>query len=427
MHQAGIFTGKSADAQRREFLRLRQEGRSRAEAAAAAGIDKRSAQDWDKGIRQFYGGRIYPGGRIVKYNSQQVLPAVKSPRTTYIQGERIDTERAERIISPRYLSLPGRERPRDLHAEGFSIRKIAASLGRAPSTVSREPRRDTVLSRGYMPHAAHRVSARRRARPKPSKLLSSGVLLEYVQARLRKKWSPQQISARLIKDFPDTPEMRVSTETIYQGIYVHTRGELKRELVSGLRRGRSIRKPRKDPDARRRRFADSMTPISDRPVEAESRIVPGHREGDLIIGAGSQSAIAALVERSSRCVVLGYLGAERTAEIVRDSLVSAVTGLPMSLRRTLTWDQGSEMAEHRSFAMATGMRVFFCDPGAPWQRGSNENTNGLLRQYFPEGSDLRVHSEMDLRAVAEELNGRPRKALGWDTPAERLSALLAAS
>ncbi|MFD4407741.1 IS30 family transposase [Nocardia sp. NPDC058499] len=408
-------------------MRLRKEGKTRAQAAAAVGVDKRSAQDWDKGIRVFYGGRVHSDGRVVKYSSQQILAGVKTPRTTYIHGERVDLDRVERVIDRRYLSLLERERLRDLHREGLSIRAIAVAMKRSPSTISRELRRNTVSARGYMPHAAHRASVQRRTRPKLPKLVADTVLLEYVQTRLKKKWSPQQISHRLVKDFPDSAEMRVSTETIYQAIYVHARGELKRELARGLRRGRAARKPRRDPNSRSRRFVDPMTSIAERPAEADTRAVPGHWEGDLIIGAGSQSAIATLVERSSRYLVLGHLGAERTAEVVRDSLIAAVTELPGTLRRTLTWDQGAEMAEHRSFTMATDMRVYFAEPGAPWQRGSNENTNGLLRQYFPRRSDLRAHDPDALRTVAEELNGRPRKSLDWDTPAERLAALINAS
>lgn len=241
------------------------------------------------------------------------------------------------------------------------------------------------------------------------------------------KWSPQQISDRLVKDFPDVAEMRVCTETIYQAIYVHARGELRRELARQLRRGRVARKPRRDPNMRRPRFVDPMTPIAMRPPEVETRSVAGHWEGDLIIGAAGRSAIVTLVERSSRFVMLGHLGRDRSADTVRDSLVTTFGDLPDALRGTLTWDQGAEMAEHRAFTMATSMAVYFCEPGKPWQRGSNENTNGLLRQYFPCGTDLQVHDLAALRTVADELNGRPRKALDWDTPAERFSALLDAS
>ena len=257
----------------------------------------------------------------------------------------------------------------------MSIRQIAVVLDRSPSTISRELRRNTVSTQGYMPNTAHRLSVQRRERPRRPKLVANAELQQYVQGKLEKKWSPQQISNRLAKDFPTRPEMRVCTETIYQAIYVHA----------------------------------------------------GHWEGDLIIGAGGRSAIATLVERSSRYVMLGHLGRERSAEAVRDSLITTVAELPASLRGTLTWDQGAEMAEHRAFSIATDFDVYFADPGSPWQRGSNENTNGLLRQYFPKGTDLAGHDQEHLLAIAEELNGRPRKTLDWDTPAERLAALLDAS
>jgi IS30 family transposase len=306
----------------------------------------------------------------------------------------------------------------------MSIRQIAVELRRSPSTISRELKRNTVSTRGYMPHTAHRMSVKRRARPRQPKLVANAELLAYVQARLTKKWSPQQISKRLVKDFPAAPEMHVSTETIYQAIYVHTCGQLKREFAKQLRRGRSARKPRKQPDTRRPRFVDPMKPISERPAAVAARTIPGHWEGDLIIGAAGGSAIATLVERSSRFVMLGHLGRERSAEAVRDSLITTVGHLPETLRGTLTWDQGAEMAEHQAFSIATDMEVYFADPGAPWQRGSNENTNGLLRQYFPRGVDLSRHSVDELRSVAAELNDRPRKSLDYDTPAERLTALL---
>jgi IS30 family transposase len=304
------------------------------------------------------------------------------------------------------------------------MRQIAVELGRSPSTISRELKRNTVSHREYLPHTAHRLSVQRRKRMRQPKLIANARLRAYVQAKLTKKWSPQQISHRLLKDFPDAPEMRVSSETIYQAIYVHARGELRRELAKQLRRGRSTRKPHKRPDVRRPRFVDPMMPISQRPPDVEARAVPGHWEGDLIVGSGGGSAIATLVERTSRFVLLGHLGRERNADAVRDSLITAIKPLPETLRRTLTWDQGAEMAEHRAFTVATDVDVYFADPGAPWQRGSNENTNGLLRQYFPKGLDMSLHSAEDLQAVADELNGRPRRTLDWDTPAERMTALL---
>jgi IS30 family transposase len=424
-HQAGIFTGKDASDQRQEFLRLRSEGASRREAAKQVGVDKRTAQDWDKGIRQFYGGRVYPDGRVVKYRPAEILANVKKPRNTYGHNDnRGMLERLERSISPRFLSLTEREQIHDLKATGLSIRQIGHQLSRAPSTISRELRRNATQSLGYLPYSAHRIAASRRGRPKERKLERRGRLRHYVARGLRRRWSPEQISRRLVRDFPGDLEMRVGTEAIYQTIYLHGRGALKREIVSAIRSGRVARKPRRDPAHRTPRFRDAMISITDRPAEAADRAIPGHWEGDLILGTAGRSAIGTVVERASRYLMLVHLPRDRTAEAVRDGLIQSLGELPESLRRSLTWDQGAEMSEHRSFRMATDMHVYFCDPGAPWQRGSNENTNGLLRQYFPKGTDLSRHSVTDLQAVAEQLNTRPRKTLGWDTPAERLTALL---
>ena len=221
--------------------------------------------------------------------------------------------------------------------------------------------------------------------------------------------------------------MRVSAETIYQALYVQARGALKREVAAALRTGRTRRKPHRRPDQRTARFVDEMVMISERPAEIEDRAVPGHWEGDLIMGAGNASAIVTLVERAARYVMLGHLPGGHTAEEVRDVLVDLITTLPAHLRGSLTWDQGAEMAAHKQFTVATGVPVYFCDPHSPWQRGSNENTNGLLRQYFPKGTDLSVHGPEDLEHVAQELNGRPRQTLGWDNPAERLRDLLTAN
>ncbi len=221
--------------------------------------------------------------------------------------------------------------------------------------------------------------------------------------------------------------MRVSTETIYQAIYVHARGELKRELAAGLRRGRVRRKPHRDPNVRRQRFVDPMVPLSERPLHVLTRKVPGHWEGDLIMGAFRQSAVATLVERASRMVLLSHLGRSYDANSVKDALVETVDTLPASLRKSLTWDQGAEMAQHRTFALATNTKVYFCEPASPWQRGSNENTNGLLRQYMPKGTDLAVFDTQALQEIANELNSRPRKSLGWLTPAEKMAELLSST
>lgn len=254
--------------------------------------------------------------------------------------------------------------------------------------------------------------------------MANHALRKAVDEGLSKRYSPEQISCRLRKDFPDDESMRVSHETIYQALYFQARGGLKREVVQALRSGRTRRKPHRKPDQRTRRFTDEMLMISDRPADVADRAVSGHWEGDLIMGAYNRSAIATLVERTTRYTMLVGLPHGHDAESVRDGLVETISTLPAHLRGSLTWDQGTEMARHQGFSMATDMTVYFCDPASPWQRGSNENTNGLLRQYFPKGTDLSVYGPEDLEHVAQELNGRPRKTLDWDTPAERLRDLL---
>ena len=338
----------------------------------------------------------------------------------------------------RYLTLPEREIIALGRMAGLGVRAIARVLGRAPSTVSRELHRNTYLrtgptgavrpsSRRYGPWRAERLARARRRRPKLRKLATDPVLWAHVQDCLRKNWSPRQIAKTLPRVFPEQPERHLVHETIYQALYVQGRGELRRQLAAALRSGRAHRRPRRDPQARQSRFVEPMVMISDRPAEADDRAVPGHWEGDLIIGAGGQSAIATLVERHTRYVLLARLPGGRDAVTVRDALVKTVQTLPGHLWRSLTWDQGSEMARHHEFSIATGIPVYFCDPGSPWLRGSNENTNGLLRQYFPKGSDLSVHDADRLATVAAELNGRPRETLGWDSPAERLATLLGVS
>jgi IS30 family transposase len=423
-HKAGIFTGEYADAKRQAFLALRREGISRRAAASRLGVEAHQALDWDKGIRVFAGGRVHPDGRVVLYRPEEVLANVRNPRTAWVQGERVPLRQVEKVIHARYLSLVERERLKDLTTAGLSIRQVAAEMGRSPSTISRELRRNTVSTSGYLPHTAHRISVKRRQRSRTAKLAVDGPLREYVSSKLKKRWSPEQISHRLRRDFPHDQDMRVSLETIYQAIYVHAHGELRRELAGSLRRGRVRRKPHRDPQARTRRFVDEMTPLAQRPAEVDTRSVPGHWEGDLILGAGNGSAVATLVERNTRYTLLGHLPLERTGEAVRDSLIATLAEMPTTLRRTLTWDQGAEMSEHRGFTLATNMAVYFCDRASPWQRGSNENTNGLLRQYLPKRTNLALHDAQALAAIADELNGRPRKALDWDTPTERMAALL---
>ncbi len=314
------------------------------------------------------------------------------------------------------LSLAEREELSRGLVAGDSLRTIATGLGRAPSTISRE-----VAWSGrhaYRAWRADREAIKRGHRPKPAKLAVDSRLCREVERGLRAHWSPQQIAARLICDYPDDLEMRVSHETIYRTLFVQARGALRKELAACLRTGRTQRRPHMRTEQSGAGRLQNMVLISDRPPEVEDRAVPGHWEGDLIIGKGGRSAIGTLVERSSRYVVLLHLPHGRTAEDVRAALTRQISKLPAELRRTLTWDQGKEMAEHVRFSTDTNMVVYFCDPHSPWQRGSNENTNGLLRQYFPSKADLSVHSAAHLNAVARELNNRPRQTLNWMKPSE---------
>ena len=330
-----------------------------------------------------------------------------------------------RLSSCRYLSEEDRLFIADLVREKRSLRSIASELDCSPSTISRELRRNSHPTNGqYRPHAAQSRAAGRKSRPKVGKIGQNKELQEFIQAGLLKWQSPEQICGTLREQFPDRPEMHVVHETIYQALYVQGRGELRRELAKCMRTGRAKRKPQRRSDERQSRFIDPMLMISERPAEVEDRAVPGHWEGDLIIGKGHKSAIGTLVERSTRYVMLVHLPVDHSAERMAEGLIETMKTLPEHLRKSLTWDQGCEMAAHKSFTMATDMAVYFCDPASPWQRGSNENTNGLLRQYFPKGTDLGVHSAEVLHEAAMSLNNRPRKTLGWKTPAERLSKLL---
>jgi transposase, IS30 family len=326
--------------------------------------------------------------------------------------------------SPYRLSWEERERISRGLAVGESARAIARGLGRAPSTVSREIARCGGRER-YRAARAEVLAGERCQRPKPRKLASSPGLLAVVESWLLEGWSPQQISARLKREFPDDQEMRISHETIYLSLYVQSRGELRRQLTACLRRGRTRRRARGRTERRGRIVG--MLNISQRPAEIEDRAVPGHWEGDLILGAYGRSAIATLVERQTRYVMLAYLGTDKGTDRVIEAITGQITQLPEHLRRSLTWDQGREMAAHERFRVDSGVQVFFCDPHSPWQRGSNENTNGLLRQYLPKGTDLAVHDQHALDEIARKLNGRPRQTLDWMNPAEKMAELLAAA
>jgi IS30 family transposase len=377
--------------------------------------------------------------------------------------------------SERYLSFAEREEIALWRAQGRGVREIARGLGRAASTISRELRRNAATRSGglaYRATTAQWHAERAARRPKPAKLAVNAALRNYVQERLAgavaapngavvrgpvvlwkgrrhgrrqhrrwaRAWSPEQIARRLRLDFPGDETMRISHEAIYQALYIQGRGALRRELTACLRTGRVLRVPRARSGGRGKSHVAPEIMISQRPAEVADRAVPGHWEGDLILGLGS-SAIGTLVERTTRFTMLLHLPrmpghddevrvkngpalAGHGAEAVRDAIARTITTLPKQLRRSLTWDQGTEMSQHAKLRIDTGVQVYFCDPHSPWQRGTNENTNGLLRQYFPKGTDLSVHSATDLAAVAAALNARPRKTLGWRTPAEALDELL---
>ena len=322
----------------------------------------------------------------------------------------------------RCLSMAEREEISRGVAAGESCRQIAARLGRAPSTVSRELARNGGCHR-YRAQAADVAAFRRVLRPKPAKLVTQPRLRAVVEAKLALRWSPEQIAGWLPLAYPQDPVMRVSHETIYLSLFIQSRGALRRELQRCLRTGRAMRYPRSKRLPQGRGQLRDTLHISERPSEAADRAVPGHWEGDLVFGK-RPSAVGTLVERHSRYLLLFPLPDGVTAHQVRPALTAAVLRLPEQLRRSLTWDQGREMAEHTQFTIDSGVQVFFCDPRSPWQRGTNENTNGLLRQYLPKGADLRQLNQAALNAIAAELNGRPRQTLGFRTPSQVLAEAL---
>jgi IS30 family transposase len=330
----------------------------------------------------------------------------------------------ERKRSPLRLSPVEREEISRGLVASLSFRAIAVGLGRSPSTVSREVARNGGR-RAYRACRADRAALRRAHRPRASKLAVCPRLRRVVEAKLELRWSPEQISGWLVREFPDDSEMRVSHETIYQSLFVQSRGALRKELTRYLRRQRATRRPAAFPKHTRNGQGRirNLVHISERPAEANDRAVPGHWEGDLIYGQGA-GTVATLVERHSRFVMLVGLPTSHTADVVADALAEKITELPAALRRSLTWDQGKEMAAHSRFTIATDVPVFFCDPRSPWQRGSNENTNGLLRQYLPRKSRFADRTQHELDAIAAELNGRPRKTLDFKTPAQALDAAL---
>jgi IS30 family transposase len=320
------------------------------------------------------------------------------------------------------LSLDDRFEIYDGRRAGETLESIGVRIDRHKSTVCRELQR--CPAGHYQPLAAHRLAIAASRRPKKCKLDIQPRLCQAVLDGLGALWSPEQISRVLAELHPGDPTMNISHETIYKSLYVQSRGELRRELAQCLRTGRAIR--RQQHRSSNVGKIPGMVMISERPAEVADRAVPGHWEGDLIIGAGGRSAVGTLVERTSRFVILLHLPNGGKAEAVREAMTAAIIDLPAHLRRSITWDQGSEMSDHRRFAIDTGIDVYFCDPHSPWQRGTNENTNGLLRQYLPKSTDLSKHTAADLNAIADSLNQRPRKTLGWATPANLLNMLLVA-
>jgi len=319
-------------------------------------------------------------------------------------------------ISARYLSEDERVAIADLHRVGVKVRAIAHEVGRSPSTISRELRRNRDGAGRYRPLAAHRLAAERRSRPRDRRVVVDVELRTFVQGLLTLRWSPEQISRTLRVEFAGNPLRQLATESIYQALYDPGSGLVRDRTCMPLRTRRRRRRPHRRPDGRRPRGLVAMTMIDQRPSSVADRDEAGHWEGDLIMGTGNRSAIGTLVERTTRKLVLVHLGHDRSAAGLRDGLIDVFAAMPATWRRSLTWDQGKEMAGHLEFTRATAMPVYFCAAHSPWQRASNENMNGLLRDYFLKHTDLREHTPQRLAAVAEEINHRPRKTLVWATP-----------
>lgn len=381
---------------RDQCLRLMAQGMSNSAACRQVGINRKTGNRWR------YGRKV-----VDRTGREYVYAPITEQRNTS-------------AVSPRFLSEDERITIADMLRAGASLRAIARELGRSPATISREVRRNRNPRIGkYHPFQAQRRATVRRARSKEGKIRRDPELKEFIQRHLDQRWSPEQISQALRAAFPYEPDRHVAHETIY----LTHRGGLQRQ--NGVLRTGCQARRRRRVDQRATRFIDPGTLISQRPADVDDRQVPGHWEGDLIVGQGNRSAIGTLIDRTTRYVMLLHLPDGRASEHVRDALLHAFARLPAGLARSLTWDQGSEMCRHDEFTHATGIPVYFCDPASPWQRGSNENVNGLLRQYFPKGTDLSLYSAEDLATVAAELNNRPRKILDWQTPAELFSKLVA--
>lgn len=398
--------GEACAARRADYAALIALGLNYTHSAHLVGVSKRTGKVWRN-------GRTRTSGR----NEQPSLPTGKDWYRRFLCELNDDTH-------PRYLSFDQRLQISRLRQQGLSMRQIAQHLDVSASTISRELDRNKLDASGtYNPCTAQRATTERRKRARARKC-DQPQLWDQILARLRKRWSPEQIAADLRRCFPDNPGMNPCTETIYQAIYIQAKGQLGKELKTLMRQGRTRRKPAALARSPRTRFRDPMIMISQRPASVEDRTIPGHWEGDLIIGANGKSAIGTLVERSTRYAVLLHLPTSHTALALNEAIIRKMSRFPADIARSLTWDQGSEMAHHQHIADALDIDVYFCDPHSPWQRGSNENTNGLLRQYFPKSTDLSIWSQDHLDAVAQELNDRPRKTLDWDTPATRMQHLL---
>jgi IS30 family transposase len=385
------------EAQRQEYAELRARGVSNAQACRIVEVNRRTGTRWlyGRSVRRTTGGEVhYP-------------PVINYQQT---------------VRSARFLSEDERELICDRLRAGASLRAIGRELGRAASTISREVARNSDEAGVYRPAVAQRLAAERLQRPRARRLSTDLVLRGAVQGMLDQAWSPEQISHALRERFPGVAGRQLCHESIYQAVYDRD-GVLSRQRCAALRTRRRRRRRRARGDARTPQTLRDMTSIHHRPAAIEDRVEAGHWEGDLITGALNRSAIGTLVERTTRYTVLVHLPDTHTAIATRDAVISAMDHIPRHLRRSLTWDQGKEMAHHVQITTATGAQVYFCDPHSPWQRGTNENTNGLLRQYFPKGTNLRVHSAEDLAAVQAELNNRPRKLLGWTSPAAALARL----
>lgn len=415
-----------------EYLRLRLASVPAGHAGAAVGIDRRTCLDVEKGLIKSQGPRrefILVGEDASTY--KRLMKALRQRHDVIESGRLVSPALPSGVdpyncISNRYICFEERVITADLLHEHVPLREIGRRLGRSASSIQREIRRNHSAEGPYRAETAQLKACARRLRPKIPKLLANKRLFDYVCAHLRAQWSPEEISNRLPIDYPLDKDMRISHETIYDAFYLQSKGRLK-DLGLDLPTGRKKRKKRhtRTTTPAQQRFVDDMILIDDRPEEVTERILPGHWESDLILGKNNQSAVVTLVERVSRFVVLGHIPGRHISKEVFTALHKAVAGIDKAIWSSITWDQGSEMAGHKAFTMATDIPIYFCHPGSPWERGSNENTNGRLRRNLPKNSDLSIYSAEDLEMIANIHNHKQRKALNWRTPAEVMTSALA--